>query len=334
MSLMVPSWTWLTGVSLSLCFLLFSHRVAQTPVDPSSGQSARRFAQEFDRLVGPHSPSPQFFESSFDDAVLAASTERRVLAVYLHSSLHPQSAAFCKLVLASRTVLGALSDVRVWGASVEGAEGYLAAGKVQAAAFPALVLISGQRIVDRMYGEASAERVASRIAAAKTFRAPAAQAPQQPQEETLERRRMMREQDEALARAMEDDARRMREAQARQAEEEAARRAEEEKAQKARQELESKRARIPQEPAPGDGPQANLRFQLPSGAKLARKFRAEHTVGQVREFLEVFLADNGGAKRFCLVNSYPKRTLEDDSETLSQAGLCPQSSLFVQDLDA
>jgi len=296
--------------------------------------------------VGADANVPEFFESSFDDALLSASTEQRMLAAYLHSPLHPDSEPFCRDVLCSRPVLNALADVRIWGGSVLSAEGYLASMKLQVAGFPCLVLIATDRgrdarIVDRLYvddiREANlADRFAVRIMAARNFRATVVPPPNVvDQREVDERRRVVEEQNEALRRAMEEDRRREEEKRAREREaEEARRRAEADERRKV-EELESKRQRIRPEPEAGSNT-ATIRFQFPGGTKLLRRFQDTDKVGYVREVLDVYLVDQLKTPnlRYALVLNYPKKTLDDETVDLKEAGLVPQAVLFLQDLDA
>jgi len=313
------------------------------PVSESAASAARKFALEFDRLVGPESSVPEFFESSFDDALLSASTERRMLAVYLHSSLHPFTESFCKDILCSRVVLNALSGVRIWGGSVEQAEGYLASSKVQAAGYPCIVLIATDRgrdakIVDRLYVDDIAEtnlndRIAARVIQARNARQPAQQ-PTVNSRAVDERRRVVEEQDAALQSAIEEDRKRLEEKRAKELREE------EERQRKEREETEKlevfskKRARVRDEPNAGEI--AALRFQFPNGVKYSRRFASSDTIGYVRDVLDVYLVDQLKIPtlRYAIMMNYPKKTLEDDDATLKDAGLVPQAVLFLQDLDA
>lgn len=322
---------------------------------------ARKFADEFDRMVGPNTPGPQFFESSFDDALFSATRERRMLCIYLHSPMHPASEQFCKNVVCSRAVLQALSDVRIWGGSVETHDGYVASSKLQCAAFPCLVLLSGAEggqqasIVDRIYWDSAAEageaeRIALRILAAREMRggggrnAPPQQQQQQQQQhdswELQERRRMVQEQDAALQRAIEDDRRKLAEKQEQERAEQEKRELAEQQAEQERNALLVKRSQVLPEPpvaaASSEAPPvATLRFNFPKGQKLARRFLASDTVGYVRIVLECHMADQGIAlQRFALASNFPKRVYDNEADTLQQAGLCPQAALFVQDLDA
>ncbi|KAH9259574.1 hypothetical protein BASA81_001996 [Batrachochytrium salamandrivorans] len=316
---------------------------------------ARKFANEFDRIVGPNTPGPQFFESSFDDALFSATRERRMLCIYLHSPMHPATEQFCKNVVCSRAVLQALSDVRIWGGSVETCDGYVASSKLQCAAFPCLVLLSGAEggqqatIVDRIYWDSAAEageaeRIALRISTAREMRggrnAPLPQQqqqqPQQDSWELQERRRMVQEQDAALQRALEDDRRKLAEKQEQERAEQEERERVEQQVEQERNALLLKQSQILPEPAPSTTePVATLRFNFPQGQKLSRRFLASDTVGYVRTVLECHVADqNIALQRFALSSNFPKRVYDNDGDTLQQAGLFPQAALFVQDLNA
>jgi hypothetical protein len=75
------------------------------------------------------------------------------------------------------------------------------------------------------------------------------------------------------------------------------------------------------------------RIMLPNGSKIDRKFLASGTIEAVRDFIDVHLGDNGiPIETYSLSTNYPKRTFENDSITLTDAGLHPQSVLYVQDL--
>jgi FAS-associated factor 2 len=314
----------------------------------SSSSAARRFAAEFDKLVGTDADVPDFFESSFEDALLSASTDRRMLAVYLHSPLHPDTDRFCREVLCSRPVLAALADVRVWGGSLNHVEGYLASTKLQAAGFPCLVLIATDRgrdakIIDRLYVDDINEpnlpdRFAMRINAARNFRTTAVvQPPISAADQRVmdERRRVVEEQDVALRQAMEDDRRREEEKRTRERQEEEERRKREAEERKQEEELHNKRQRIRPEPDAGTGT-ATIRFHFPGGSKLSRRFQDSDKVGYLREVLDIYLVDQLKTPRlrYALILNYPKKTLDDFEMNLKDAGLVPQAVLMLQDLDA
>jgi FAS-associated factor 2 len=85
---------------------------------------------------------------------------------------------------------------------------------------------------------------------------------------------------------------------------------------------------------------ARLRFALPNGKRIDRRFRGSiDTVETLRAFLIVHFHENGIEMRnIGLSTNFPKRTyvagLPDDALTLEEAGLAPQAVVMVQDLDS
>ncbi len=133
---------------------------------------------------------------------------------------------------------------------------------------------------------------------------------------------------------------------ARREEEDRARREEEEKVERERRKVEEEERRLAEarsflelagEPATG-GTVARLRFTLPNGKKVDRRFHVHDSLKVVHAFLTVYFHEEEvELKNFGLSTSFPKRTfhLEEEGEkTLEELGLCPQAVVMVQDLDA
>lgn len=91
------------------------------------------------------------------------------------------------------------------------------------------------------------------------------------------------------------------------------------------------------EPSAGGGT-ARIRFTLPNGKKVDRRFKSEETVEVLRAFLMVHFDEMEGneIKNIGLSTNFPRRTFseEDDGLSLEEAGLSPQAVVMVQDLDA
>jgi len=84
-----------------------------------------------------------------------------------------------------------------------------------------------------------------------------------------------------------------------------------------------------------------IRFMLPSGQRVERRFRGRETIDTVKSFLILYFEKDDGKKsdeykikNFQLSSNYPKKALVDGSATLESEGLCPQAVIMVQDLDA
>jgi ATPase subunit of ABC transporter with duplicated ATPase domains len=98
-----------------------------------------------------------------------------------------------------------------------------------------------------------------------------------------------------------------------------------------------KRLRESLVPEPPSGPDTTkIRLQLPNGSKIDRRFPSTSTIGAVRNFVDVYLSENGleHIEHYSVGTNFPKQIFSDDSISLREAGLHPQSVLYVQDLDA
>lgn len=152
--------------------------------------------------------------------------------------------------------------------------------------------------------------------------------------------RLRREQDREYQEALSAD--RIREAERRE-EEERLRREEEERAEtersaRAREEerLERARGRMAKCTEPESGG-VKIRFTLPDGKKVDRRFRNGESLEVLRAFLTVHFHEEGyEIKNIGLSTNFPRRTFgeEENGLSLEEAGLCPQAVVMVQDLDA
>ncbi len=91
------------------------------------------------------------------------------------------------------------------------------------------------------------------------------------------------------------------------------------------------------EPPAGAKGIASLRFTLPNGKRVDRRFCAADRIETIRAFLIVHFHEQAiEMKNFSLSTSYPRKTFDenDDSLTLNEAGLTPQAVVMVQDLDS
>jgi len=78
-----------------------------------------------------------------------------------------------------------------------------------------------------------------------------------------------------------------------------------------------------------------IRFVLPSGRKLDRRFEQGETVGALKAFLILHFSENNvGIKNIALSTNFPKKQYDDEKQSLVESGLSPQAVLMVQDLDA
>ena len=91
-----------------------------------------------------------------------------------------------------------------------------------------------------------------------------------------------------------------------------------------------------EEPSAGAGT-ARIRFTLPNGKKVDRRFKSEDTIEVLRAFLITHFDETEvEMKNFGISTNFPRKTFHEDDNglTLDQAGLTPQAVVMVQDLDA
>jgi membrane associated rhomboid family serine protease len=89
-------------------------------------------------------------------------------------------------------------------------------------------------------------------------------------------------------------------------------------------------------PAPEAGG-TTVRFVLPSGMKLNRRFASSETMAALRAFLRLQFHERNidMGRDIGLSTSFPRKSYnEHDDQTLEELGLSPQVVLMVQDLDA
>jgi FAS-associated factor 2 len=111
--------------------------------------------------------------------------------------------------------------------------------------------------------------------------------------------------------------------------------AEQAQQQEAEQALQDAKNLILPEPSTGG---TMIRFCLPTGAKINRRFESHQTVGAVKAYLKVYFIENAiDITNVGLSTNFPRQTYHEQSDedlTLTEAGLSPQAVLMVQDLDA
>lgn len=297
-----------------------------------------------------------FSELPYREALAEASRNEKLLLVYLHSSQHPNTDEFCSRIITEPRVAELINEHLVaWGGCIEFAEAYRLSTLLNAATYPYVAILeppsdpssTNAKLVERIEGIAEMPMLYDKInnTVEKFGRVVAGRASQRM--EAQERQRLRDEQDEALRLSLEED--RRREEERRHAEEEA-RRAEKEarEAERLAQEqamraeakkaetIASKRASVPEEPS--SGPLTTIRFQLPNGSKLNRRFPTDTTMQVLRNYVDCELHNMDiPIVNYSVSLNYPKKTFgpdDDLSKTLEDNGLVPQAVLYVQNLDA
>lgn len=297
--------------------------------------------------------SPQYTENWSTNGFAAlqslAVESQSLLLVYLHSPLHYHANHVMRHILCTPVFDQFLQQPHIlaMGCCIHSGQGLQLSQILRAASFPVLALLqpsnstlqlllliqgplfvkmnSPATLVQHLNSALTRHRVQLSEQEARRF--------QQEQEAELRR-----QQDEEYHAALLQDQERHR--QEREAEEERQRAEQEalEAEQRAREQEEHalQHARNLVRPPPTTGG-VRIRFVLPSGKKVERRFESDETIGSLKAYLKVTFndsPDDEGFERIGLSTNYPKQTYEDDSLTLEEAALGTQAVLMVQDLDA
>jgi FAS-associated factor 2 len=286
-----------------------------------------------------------------------------LVLVYLHSPLHRASERICQQVLCHEAFLQYLQDAHVlgMGVSVHTALGAHLQQVLQATALPCLALLEptgdagtlqmlfraqGPALLDLLQFDASTTNRAVEQQLLPFLRAALQHHQNVVAEQTV--RRLQREEETELRRSQDeeyqatllaDQERERRVQEERERKEREQREVEEQEQAKltAKEEaLAMAMSLVQPEPAQGTPNISTVRFVLPSGAKLNRRFASDENIAALRAFLFLhFQEKNIPMTNIGLSTNFPKHSYNDaDGQTLRDAGLVPQAVLMVQDLDA
>jgi len=286
---------------------------------------------------------------SFISAMEQSKREGKCLLVYLHSPLHYNSEAFCRSVLSAEAFVNCANDnFMCWGCDVTSPDGYLTSQRLGVTDFPAVVLVavvgSERKIVARLEGMIGEQTMVAGLMQAVNQNREMLDRIVAAQQQQATEREYQEAQQRQFREAVEADTRREEELQRAAEEQEAAEEAT--RLQEAlllsqqlnrQSSLERSRSKLELGPEPTEGNMVRIRFKLPSGKKLQRKFLATDTFELVRAFVSVSLSDmDQNIDNFNLNTQFPKRsfTADEAALTLQEAGLSGAVALFVQDLDS
>lgn len=279
-----------------------------------------------------------------------AATSSSLIVVYLHSPLHRQADSFLKSLILSQPILEFLNqdNIKTIGVSIHTSQGASLAYQLGASCYPLFAMLqpngssssSSAKLVFKAEGPTLLKMQPNQIlpllnGTYSRFQMVAAEevARRIERQQEVELRR---QQDEEYQEALRADQERERQRQEDQEREE--RRLQEE-AEKERQKVEAENNRLEKarallRPEPSSGG-TRIRFALPSGKKLERRFESDETVASLKAFLTLHFAENNPEIRnITLSTNFPKKTYDEDDKTLTESGLAPQAVLMVQDLDA
>lgn len=319
-------------------------------LDPNA--DTQIFLSEFEQLYG--SDHPTLHNQSYQSAVVSAFQQSKFLLVYLHSPMHEDTEKFCTQTFCSENFTHFVNEnMMTWAGKVWDPEAYGLSVQLRVSSFPFLAVLLCQsdkvvQVIDRIDGFAEEDALTERL-----------QASMQTHRSTLTRiqteaaRRvestMLREQQDREYREAEEADRVRRETMEREAIEAQQREEEEEQ----RRELEEaidlsnkltkesniirKRQSLAGEPNPTVpvSEVSTIRFQLPQGSKISRRFMKTDPVQTVCDYLLVYFYDQQlDISNISLATHFPKVELSDMTQTVEAAGLHPRGMLYVQNLDA
>ena len=319
-------------------------RARQTTINPD--QETRLFLSGFDRKYSEQHPS--FHGRSYIDAVRKAHRESKFLIVYLHAPLHEDTDKFCQQVLCRREVSDYCDRSAVtWAGQIWDTEAYALSQQLRVSTYPFVAVLMCRsevevEIVDRVQGKIEAGSLLNRfrnvMASFETHINTVRQTQQRQRADSLLREEQDREFREAEAQDRRNRERREQEmAEARVKEQEARLVEEREKAAEADRiaNMERRKAELSEEPSAGTDI-ATVRFLLPNGSKVTRRFTKDTCIKTVHEWMEVhFYSIESTTSNFSLSTAHPKVELTGShlTSTLEAAGLFPRGMLYVQDLD-
>ncbi len=286
------------------------------------------------------------FETLRQEAVATNS----LIVIYLHSPLHRQADLFLKNMILSQPMLEFLNqeNVKTLGSSIHTSQGASLAYQLGAASYPVLAMLqpsnssnsSAAKLIFKAEGPTLLKMQPNQIlpllnGTYHRFQMVTAEevVRRMEREQEIELRR---QQDEEYQQALQADQERERQ---REQERERQERRIWEEAEQERQKVQAEKDRIHKaksmlRPEPASGG-ARIRFTLPSGKKLDRRFESDETVASLKAFLTLHFAENNPEiKNIALSTSFPKKTYDDENKTLVESGLSPQAVLMVQDLDS
>ena len=305
--------------------------------------------------------------TGFAAAQEQSTQQQSILLVYLHSPLHRSSETFCKQVLCHDSMTAFINqpNITAFGVSIHTAQGAYLAQLLQATSYPFLALLQPRLNLSTSTTSSNSSSSSSTMSMVLRAEGPALtelstlqilshfQTALQRHQATVaeaEARRLQRQEESELRQQQDAEyqaaliADQERERMKREEADQEANRLQEIQQEEERQQaeaaaqLKNAREQVPAEPKTGTSdPVTAIRFILPSGAKLNRKFYSEEKISGLIAFLIVHFHDNdiNISKNIGISSNYPKKSYQDDPGlTLEEAGLASQAVLMVQDLDA
>jgi FAS-associated factor 2 len=325
-----------------------------------------------------------FTTKSYADLQREATSTDALIMVFLHSPYHRSTNDICRQLLCSPSMVKFLTEnkdrVKVMGSCTSTSQGASLSYSLLASSFPVLALLqpvskSGSsssnnnnngdiapgpvKLVFKAEGPCLTKLTAMQLTSliTATFQKhertvlEAASRRYEQEQATALRRQQDEEYQETLRQDQDRERQRTEARLQSEKEEEEQREEEQRKITEEANRLDKARALLRDEPPKGTPGCARIRFRLPNGKQLDRRFEADETIGSLKAFLVLHFesesktsskkCEDGVVKRVALSTNFPKRCYGgegnedgDDEKTLEECDLCPQAVLMVQDLDA
>jgi len=338
-----------------------------------------------------------FSNKSYADLQQEAASSDALIMVFLHSPYHRSTEDVCRRLLCSPSMVRFMTEnkdrVKAIGSSTSTSQGASLSHSLVASSFPVLVLLQPVKrsssssssnnnnnisnlggiapgpvkLVFKAEGPTLMKLTAMQLTTlvTATFQKheravlEAASRKYEQEQATTLRRQQDEEYQETLRQDQERERQRTEERLKAEKEEEERKEEEQRKVMDEANRLDRAKALHLDEPPKGTPGCARIRFRLPNGKQLDRRFGANQTIGSLKAFLVLYFADelpenepsSSSAtpkkregtivKRVAMSTNFPKRIYggegneeSDDDKTLKECDLCPQAVLMVQDLDA
>ncbi|KAI8900289.1 hypothetical protein BC833DRAFT_582547 [Globomyces pollinis-pini] len=312
--------------------------------DPKN--TAKTFIAYFKKRFG--DKSPPFFEGSYTQALDIAKKDLKYLLVMLYSEDHDDTLKFCRETFVNDVFVGYLRrhEFLVWGGNIKDSEPYKVSLLLGATCYPFMAVIglheSKMKVIHRFEGLVSPDRfieISDRIINQLNVFYATARAERASREAA---RSIREQQDAAYLRSLEADrekAELARKEQALKEQEEELKRSQEFEIEKQR-ELKLQRkldlaASIPDEPDANTPNITKLNIRLPNGDRLIRIFDADTDIQNLYDFVESQdLEPIDLLSEFVIVNTYPRRQYDEKNVTFRQAGLFPNATVVVEEVES
>jgi FAS-associated factor 2 len=308
-----------------------------------------------------------------------AQATQSILVIYIHSPIHSDTKDFCRTTLNSEAFLSYIQQDRILAVaySIHTAQGLQLQNILQITTFPAMVVLQPSSNTSSASSSSPSLQLVIKAQGKKqchlTSIMPYLHAVYQRHLITIneiEIRRIQRQQEQELRqqqdmeyqatlaadqereRLLAEERNAILVAAAAQQEKERNIQLLEEKALQAAKDL-----LRPEPEANTTAPTTMIRFVLPSGIKMNRRFYSDETVASLRAYLHIYFVEqsshpnpttgshdnqqqqhHGRIKNIGLSTNFPRQSFNnlevDNGKTLMELGLVPQAVLMVQDLDA